>query len=89
MFGFFESPVIYERIIDGLTDKLTVLLQGVECILDCLVNSFLDGATHLFNLVHTATWLRRGTKKNPELHKKSETGKRGTSLQSVKCPQTQ
>lgn len=60
---FFKSPVIYERIIDGLTDELTVLLQGVECILDCLVNSFLDGTTHLFNLVHTATWLRRGTKK--------------------------
>lgn len=68
---FSESPVINERISDGLADELTVLLQGVECVLDRLVNSFLDGATHLLNLVHTATWLRTGTQdKNMELYTK-------------------
>lgn len=55
-------PVVNERISDGLADELAVLLQGVERILDCLVNSFLDGATHLLNLVDAATWLRTGTR---------------------------
>lgn len=68
---FSESPVINERISDGLAGEFTVLLQGVECVLDRLVNSFLDGATHLLNLVHTATWLRTGTQdKNMELYTK-------------------
>lgn len=55
-------PVSAELISDGLTDKLTVFLQGVECILDCLVDRFLDGATHLLNLVDTATWLQTATR---------------------------
>lgn len=59
--GVCELPVVTQRISDGLADELTVLLQGVECILDCLVNGFLDGATHLLNLVYTATWLRPRT----------------------------
>lgn len=53
-------PVVSECISDGLADDLTVLLQGVECILDCLVNSFLDGATYLLDLVDAATWLQTG-----------------------------
>lgn len=57
-------PVDAESVSDGLTDKLTVLLQGVECILDRLVDSFLDGATHLLDLVDTATWLRAATQEN-------------------------
>ena len=57
-------PVITERVSDGLTDELTVLLQRVEGILDRLVDGFLDGATHFLNLVHTATWLRREERRN-------------------------
>lgn len=57
-----ELPVVNERISDGLADDLAVLLQGVECILDGLVDGFFYGATHLLNLVDTATRLRTGTK---------------------------
>lgn len=55
-------PVIFECIRDGLADELAVLFQGVECVLHSLVNSFLNGATHLLNLVNTATWLCRAEK---------------------------
>lgn len=54
-------PVADECIGDGLADELTVLLQRVEGILDRLVDGFLDGATHLLNLIHTAAGLRGGT----------------------------
>lgn len=53
-----DAPVVQERISNGLTDKLTVLLQGVERVLHRLVDGFLNGATHLLNLVDAATWLR-------------------------------
>lgn len=50
-------PIISECLGDCLTDELTVLLQGVQCILDGLVNCLLNCATHFFDLVHTAAWL--------------------------------
>lgn len=56
-----QLPVDTEAVSDGLTDELTVFLQGVECILDRLVDRFLDGATHLLDLVDTAAWLRAAT----------------------------
>lgn len=53
-----DAPVVHERIGDGLADELAVLLQGVERVLHRLVDGFLDGATHLLDLVDTATRLR-------------------------------
>lgn len=82
-----EQPVINKRISDGLADEFTVLLQGVESVLDGLVNSFLDGATHLLNLVHTATWLRTGTQdKNMELYTKNRS--REQRYKPKTCPIT-
>ncbi len=61
---FCELPVINKCISDGFADELTVFLQRVKCILDRLVNSFLNGATNLLDLVDTATWLKKGTQEN-------------------------
>ena len=59
--GMCVSPVTAERVCDGLTDELTVPLQGVEGILYCLVDSFLDGTASLLNLVDAATGLKTRT----------------------------
>lgn len=52
-----DLPIISECLSDCLTDELTILLQGVQCILNGLVNCLLNCATHFFDLVHTAAWL--------------------------------
>ena len=54
-------PVNSERVGDCFGDDLAVLLQGVQGVLDCLVDGLLHGATHLLNLVHTATRLHTAT----------------------------
>lgn len=53
-------PVVTELVCDSLNNELTVPLQRVERVLDRLVDSFLDGATNLLNLVDTAAWLTAG-----------------------------
>lgn len=53
-------PVINELVCDSLNNELAVPLQGVECVLDRLVDSFLDGATNLLDLVDAAAWLTAG-----------------------------
>lgn len=53
-------PVVTELVCDSLNNELAVPLQRVECVLDCLVDSFLDGATNLLNLVDAAAWLTAG-----------------------------
>lgn len=49
--------VIVEGMSNSLADELAVLLQSVECVLDCLVDGFLYGVTQLLDLIDTLTWL--------------------------------
>lgn len=51
------APVVQQRVGDGLADELAVLLQRVERVLHRLVDGFLDGTTHLLDLVDAATRL--------------------------------
>lgn len=52
-----SSPVVGERVRDGLADELAVVLQRVERVLDGLVDGFLDGAANLLDLVDAAARL--------------------------------
>lgn len=61
-------PVAGQFIRDGFTNDVTVLLQRVERILDCLIDGPLNGATHFLNLVDTAARLRTKTKTKQNTH---------------------
>lgn len=52
------KPVFFQSVADGGTDEIRVFLQLIQSLLHGLVDGFLDGLTHTFNLVHTAARLQ-------------------------------
>ena len=52
-------PVLDKSVANGRTDEITILLQLIQSLLNCLVDGLLNGLTHPINLVHTAAWLNR------------------------------
>ena len=50
--------IIVEDFVNKLRDTLAVLLQGIERILDRLINSFLNVLAHIFNLICTSNQLK-------------------------------
>ncbi len=57
MFIFLLLPVSLHLVINHLCNLLTVLLQGIECILDGLVDGLLHIFTHFIYLIGTSTGL--------------------------------
>lgn len=64
-----DLPVTCKCLCDCITNKFTILLQGVQRILDGLVNSLLNCAAHLFDLVHTAAWLQTDKNRGLKEHR--------------------
>ncbi len=54
-------PVLFQRMVDGREDQVTVFLQLVKGFLHCLVYALLNGLTNLINLVDASAGLHTQT----------------------------